>query len=81
MMSIVSLKGWSFIKASCIESSAYVAEHPNTTSSIGIVETATGKVAKKIVLDKERYFSEGITILNDRIYHVTYKIRKGLYIK
>lgn len=70
-------EGLEFYKGNLFESSAFVSEHPNTTSSIGIVNVKTGNVDKKIVLDGKRYFSEGITILNGKIYHVTFKNQKG----
>jgi glutamine cyclotransferase len=70
-------EGLEFYKGNLFESSAFVAEHPNTTSSIGTVNIKTGNVDKKIMLDGKLYFSEGITILDDKIYHVTYKNQKG----
>jgi glutamine cyclotransferase len=45
-------------------------------SWIGIVNANTGVPDKKIILAKE-YFGEGITILNNKIYHLTYKERTG----
>lgn len=71
------IEGLEFYKGTLYESSAYLKDLPNTTSSIGVVNSSSGEIDKKIVLDKNLYFSEGITILNDRIYHVTYKNRKG----
>ena len=41
-------------------------------SYIAIVDIKTGKPNKKVVLD-EKYFGEGITILNDKIYQMTWK--------
>ncbi len=45
-------------------------------SSLRKVEISTGKVLQKHALDKE-YFGEGITILNDKIYMLTWKKMKG----
>jgi glutaminyl-peptide cyclotransferase len=45
-------------------------------SWIGIVDIKTGKADKKIILD-DRYFGEGITILNNKIYQLTYKSKVG----
>jgi glutamine cyclotransferase len=45
-------------------------------SWIGVVNHNTGVVDKKVVLGKE-YFGEGITILNNKIYQLTYKTKKG----
>lgn len=45
-------------------------------STLRKVEIKTGKVLKKIDLDKE-YFGEGLTIFNDKVYFLTWKARKG----
>jgi glutaminyl-peptide cyclotransferase len=45
-------------------------------SWIGIVDINTGKLDKKITLSNE-YFGEGITILNNKIYQLTYKHKIG----
>lgn len=45
-------------------------------SWIGIVDVNTGKADKKIILPDE-YFGEGITILNNKIYQLTYKHKVG----
>lgn len=45
-------------------------------SWIGIVNIKTGVADKKVVLDKE-YFGEGITILNNKIYQLTWENNKG----
>jgi glutamine cyclotransferase len=43
-------------------------------STLRQVELATGKVLRSVPLDRQ-YFGEGITILNDRIYQLTWKNR------
>lgn len=43
---------------------------------IGILDTASGKIDIKIDLGRT-YFGEGITLLNDRIYQLTYKNQIG----
>tara|TARA_R110001632_G_scaffold47551_3_gene120440 strand:+ start:9969 stop:11015 length:1047 start_codon:yes stop_codon:yes gene_type:complete len=48
----------------------------NGTSSLRKVEVTTGKVLKKIDLDR-RYFGEGMTIVNDKIFFLTWKANKG----
>ena len=48
-----------------------------TKSLIGILDLATGKIDKKIELDKTKYFGEGIVILNNKIYQLTYKNKIG----
>ena len=45
-------------------------------SSIRKVELKTGKVLQKIAIDKQ-YFGEGMTILDDKIYFLTWKSGKG----
>jgi glutaminyl-peptide cyclotransferase len=46
------------------------------TSWIGVVDINTGKVDKKVVLDN-RYFGEGISILNNKVYQLTYQTKVG----
>jgi glutamine cyclotransferase len=48
-----------------------------TKSLIGIVELNTGKIDKKVELDKSKYFGEGIVVLKNKIYQVTYKNKTG----
>lgn len=45
-------------------------------SYIGIVDIKTGKPDKKVVLD-DKYFGEGIAILNNKIYQLTWQNRIG----
>lgn len=45
-------------------------------SWIGIVNIKTGVADKKVMLEKE-YFGEGITILNNKIYQLTWENKKG----
>jgi glutamine cyclotransferase len=45
-------------------------------SYIGIVNIKTGKAEKKVVLD-DQYFGEGIAILNDKIYQLTWQDHVG----
>ncbi|MFI5263609.1 MAG: glutaminyl-peptide cyclotransferase [Candidatus Kapaibacterium sp.] len=48
----------------------------NGRSSLRRVELTTGKVLQKIDIDKE-YFAEGMTILGDKIYQLTYQTHIG----
>jgi glutaminyl-peptide cyclotransferase len=48
------------------------------TSTLRKVELKTGKVLKSVPLENE-YFGEGITLLNNKIYQLTYQSRKVLY--
>ncbi len=45
-------------------------------STLRKVAIKTGKVLQKIALDKQ-YFGEGMTILNDKIYWLTWEAKKG----
>lgn len=45
-------------------------------SSLRKVDIKTGKVLQKVDLD-EQYFGEGMTILNNKIYWLTWKAKKG----
>lgn len=46
-------------------------------SAFGIVDLKTGKVDRKVSLDNALYFGEGITILNGKIYQLTWQNHKG----
>ncbi|UXE65417.1 MAG: glutaminyl-peptide cyclotransferase [Chryseotalea sp. WA131a] len=48
----------------------------NGTSWIAEVDIVTGKQEKKVELDKQ-YFGEGITVLNNKIYQLTWKSKVG----
>lgn len=59
------------------ESSGAPEEIENTRSVVGIVDPATGKIAVKAELDKKTYFGEGITILQNKLYQLTWTNKKG----
>ena len=46
-------------------------------SIIGTLDLTTGKIAPKVELDKTKYFGEGIVILNNKVYQLTYKNKMG----
>jgi len=48
----------------------------NGTSGIFKISLETGNVVQSNLMD-EKYFGEGITVLNDKIYQLTYKAQKG----
>lgn len=52
-------------------------DHPAAKSIIGIVDLATGTTKTKAETDKAKYFGEGIAILNNKIYQLTYTTQKG----
>ena len=59
------------------ESTGSPEEYPDAESLVGIIDPHTGKMDRKIQLDKEKYFGEGIVFLKDRLYQLTYLNRKG----
>lgn len=50
---------------------------PFTKSLVGILNLKTGKLDKKIELDRNIYFGEGIVLLNNKLYQLTYQNQKG----
>lgn len=59
------------------ESSGAPEELENTRSIVGVVDPATGNIAVKAELDKKTYFGEGITILHNKLYQLTWTNKKG----
>ena len=70
-------EGFLFHNGQLFESTGATAELPQTKSLFGIVDMKTGKINTKVELDKTIYFGEGITVLNNKIYQVTYKNQVG----
>lgn len=58
------------------ESTGATKELPQTRSLFGIVDLTTGKIDKKVEIDK-KYFGEGITFLNGKVFQLTYKTKIG----
>jgi len=59
------------------ESSGAPGEYEKTRSIVGIVDPSSGKIAVKAELDRKTYFGEGITILRDKLYQLTWTNKKG----
>ncbi len=59
------------------ESTGFIDELPQTRSLFGEVDLKTGKINTKVELDKSKYFGEGITFLNGKIYQLTYQTKIG----
>jgi glutamine cyclotransferase len=59
------------------ESSGAPEGNDKTKSVVGIVDPVTGNIAVKAELDKKIYFGEGITILGDKLYQLTWTNKKG----
>lgn len=64
-------------KGQLYESTGSPEELKQTKSLIGITDLSTGKFSKKVELDRTKYFGEGIVILNDKMYQLTYKNKVG----
>lgn len=58
------------------EGELYESTGQEGSSWIGIVDITTGKTKKKLELD-DKYFGEGITILNQKVFQLTYKNKIG----
>lgn len=70
-------QGLTFYKGKLYESTGSGnAERVNNGSWVGQIDLTTGKVLKKIQLDTQ-YFGEGITILNDKMYFLTWTTNIG----
>lgn len=59
------------------ESTGASQELPQTRSLFGIVDLESGRIDSKIELDKIKYFGEGITFLNGKVFQLTYKNQIG----
>jgi len=66
-------EGLEFYKGQLYESSGGDNEASPFPSAMGILNLQTGKVDTKIELDRSKYFGEGITIFNDKLYWLTWK--------
>jgi glutaminyl-peptide cyclotransferase len=65
-------EGLLFHEGKLFESTGAPSNLPETYSCFGIVDLETGKINRKAELDKKIYFGEGILLLNDNIYQLTY---------
>jgi glutaminyl-peptide cyclotransferase len=70
-------EGFLFYKGELFESTGSPDDLPQTESLIGVDNLATGKFSKKIELDKTKYFGEGITFLDNKLFQLTYKSQVG----
>lgn len=59
------------------ESTGAPDELPQTRSLIGIIDLATGKMDVKVEIDRKKYFGEGIVIVNNKLYQLTYTNQIG----
>jgi glutamine cyclotransferase len=70
-------EGFVFYDHHFFESSAAAPGFPRTRSMIGIDDLKSGKVDKKIELDGNKYFGEGIVFFRGRLYQLTYRNQVG----
>jgi glutamine cyclotransferase len=59
------------------ESTGSPGEFPDTRSLVGILDLKTGNLDVKIELERSKFFGEGIAILNNKLYQLTYKNQLG----
>jgi glutaminyl-peptide cyclotransferase len=69
-------QGLIFYKGTLYESTGNPTPTPNNGSWVGAVDLSTGLQTKKVKLPQE-IFGEGITILHDKVYQITWENRKG----
>jgi len=70
-------EGLEFYKGQLWESSGGDNDASPFPSAVGILDMKVGKVDVKIELDKSKYFGEGITFFNDKLYVLTWKSGVG----
>ncbi len=66
-------EGLLFYEGKLYESTGSPEELGQTRSLVGEVDLNTGQITKKLELDRNKYFGEGIVFLNDKLYWLTYK--------
>lgn len=66
-------EGLEFYKGQLWESSGGDLDVSPFPSAVGVLDMKTGKVDTKILLDRSKYFGEGITFFNDKLYQLTWK--------
>jgi glutamine cyclotransferase len=66
-------EGLFFHGSNLFESTGATADLPQTKSIFGIVDQKTGKINVKAELNKDIYFGEGIVLVSDKIFQLTYK--------
>jgi len=71
-------EGFLIHQGKLFESSGAPKEVDSTRSIVGIVDPVTGKINVKAELDRNKYFGEGIVVLNNKLYQITWKNFEGL---
>ncbi len=74
---IAFTEGFLVYNGKLYESTGATRDFPQTRSLFGEVDLKTGRIEKKVELDKQKYFGEGISFLNGKVYQLTYKTKVG----
>jgi glutamine cyclotransferase len=70
-------EGFLFHNNNLYESTGASQGLPQSRSLFGIVDTLTGRIKVKVEIDRDKYFGEGITFLNGKVYQLTYQTKVG----
>lgn len=70
-------EGFLVYKGELYESTGASEDFPQTRSLFGQVNLSTGKINIKVEIDKKKYFGEGISFLNGKVFQLTYKTKVG----
>jgi glutaminyl-peptide cyclotransferase len=70
-------EGFLFHKGFLYEATGHTNSYPSSRSLFGIVNLSNGRIDKKVEIDKNRYFGEGIAFLNNKIFQLTDTTRIG----
>jgi len=70
-------EGFLVYNGELLESTGSPDDMEKARSLIGKMDLKTGKMDIKVELDRSKYFGEGIAVLNNKLYQLTYKNREG----
>ncbi|WP_344822537.1 glutaminyl-peptide cyclotransferase [Rurimicrobium arvi] len=70
-------EGFLFHEGKLYESTGSPEEDPELRSVIGTIALPSGVFTRKVEIDKTKYFGEGISFLNGKMYQLTYKNKMG----
>jgi glutaminyl-peptide cyclotransferase len=70
-------EGLIFHNGQLLESTGSPDNMPETRSLFGVVDLKSGKIDVKAELDRKTYFGEGIAVVGDKLYQVTWQNQKG----
>ena len=73
-------EGFLFHDGKLYESTGHTDEIPSSKSLFGIVDLTTGKIDPKIHLDDKKYFGEGITFLDGKVFQMTLENPKVCFV-